>query len=74
MKIEVPLFHAYLFRYKEDPVLLIRNGPISSDAPYATDEQPGPEPSTILKKYKISLDTYHTFRFYSTKHKLLTSF
>jgi len=40
----LPLFHAYGLRYREDPVLFTRNGPISSDAPYATDEHPGPGP------------------------------
>ena len=39
----IPLFQEYLLRQRDEPVLLIRNGPISSDAPYAIDEQPGPE-------------------------------
>lgn len=36
------MFHEYLLRYREERVLLILKGPISSEAPYAIDEQPGP--------------------------------
>jgi hypothetical protein len=35
-------FHENLLRYNPEAVLLILNGPISSEAPYATEEQPGP--------------------------------
>lgn len=36
------MFHENLLRYNPEAVLFILKGPISSDAPYAMDEQPGP--------------------------------
>jgi hypothetical protein len=46
--VTLPLFHEYLFKNSPVPFGLIRNGPISSDAPYATDEHPGPaKPSQL---------------------------
>jgi len=36
------VFHENLLMYSPEAVLFILNGPISSDAPYATDEHPGP--------------------------------
>jgi len=44
-------------RYREDPVWFTRNGPISSDAPYATDEHPGPEPE--VPKLSVHCDLTH---------------
>lgn len=45
------LFHENLFRNKPDAALFILKGPTSSDAPYATEEQPGPEPSEIKQDH-----------------------
>ena len=38
----VPLFHRNLLRKSVAPSGRMRNAPSSSDAPYATDEHPGP--------------------------------
>lgn len=50
------MFQENLLRYKLEPVLFILNGPISSDAPYATEEHPGPfhfrKPEKYLKNYQ----------------------
>ena len=47
------LFHEYLFRKRPVPFGLIRNGPISSDAPYATEEHPGPAKGSKLVFLKL---------------------
>ena len=49
----LPLFHEYLFRKRPVPFGLIRNGPISSDAPYATEEHPGPAKGSALVFLKL---------------------
>jgi len=53
----LPLLHASGLRYREDPVLFTQNGPISSDASYATDEHPGPQPE--MKNLSIHCDLAH---------------
>jgi len=42
-----------LFRKRPVPFGLIRNGPISSDAPYATEEHPGPAKGSALVFLKL---------------------
>ena len=43
-------FRENLLRYSPEAVLFILNGPISSDAPYATDEQPGPSQHLVTRE------------------------
>ena len=49
------MFHENLLRYNPEAVLFILNGPISSDAPYATEEQPGPKDK--IKKNQLEQST-----------------
>ena len=69
----VPLFHEYLLRISDFPLLLTLKGPNSSSPPLPNEEHPGPEnhvyyfsvsnlPNEMLAKLKVPKD-YNIFSF-----------
>lgn len=62
------MFHENLFRYSPEAVLSILKGPISSDAPYATDEQPGPNHMYIHIYIYIHINLLLIYKFTENKN------